>query len=339
MDYASGDPAPAHRWLLARDPAVSLAQLEAGRSRLLAAKRVMGPRDDWRQVGHFSEAHLRAQLAALAGAPALEAIFSPETLPPRLLRKSFRRQRPDDLEVIAIWSEGAGPSSRFFAWEDLRSHPAAFRSSSALEFAAEAYEVTGLPLADFVVAAGARGEVRLILADCTDTYQANFGSEMLGRRGAYLVLALGDQSVAEWAAAQGNPQWGPYLVTLQDFEGLLDPLNKQPWGVVRLQFRPAATPPWGAALAGAPRAAREGALIYRNTCLSCHAHDETYGGRVSNRSLAVLALHARTNRPYFERMLEAPEDTLATAAPMPAYPHYTKEEIDRLVAFLRVVGP
>jgi hypothetical protein len=249
------------------------------------------------------------------------------------------RSGPHDLEILAIWAGEKESTPRYIAYADLMSHPAVFEAPEKLEFSEHAYVVSALYLKDLLAGLPLAQSCEMVLAECTDLYQSNFDLEFIEDRGAYLSLALDGHPVYEWAAEQERSDWGPYLAGLVDYENLLNPGNKKPWGIVSLELLPSAVMPWNDKVVAAGELAQEGAVIYRNSCLNCHAYDDTFGGDLSNRTLPILAVHARFNRPHLEAMLRDPVGTLPTAARMPVMDYYTDYEVDRLVAFLDAAAP
>jgi mono/diheme cytochrome c family protein len=117
---------------------------------------------------------------------------------------------------------------------------------------------------------------------------------------------------------------------------LLDPVNKNPWGVHQLRVgKLAAVEDSLAQRMQDWPAAQAGFSIFKGNCASCHAIDSTgLGGTVSDRTtatLAVLSLHAKD---YFLKLLADPAGTNPLAEKMPAVTHYDEEQMQKLLAFL-----
>jgi NitT/TauT family transport system substrate-binding protein len=366
QDYMTGDRTEANAMIQSLNAKMDEDFLAFSHSQLLEFELVTGPGGDWSQVGQVDPARLREQISqmeeidALEGEVSVEGLFDPSLLPPAKVSASSlseeeageggeatrlptlpTRGAVDDLELVARWEGAKAPTSRFVPFAALVSHPAVFEAAASLEFSDHEYAVRALRFEDLMASLPLAHEAKLVLAECNDKYQANFDARLLADGGAYLILQLDGATVQEWANNQGNPQWGPYLASMENFLDLLDPMHKQPWGVTRLVVRDEATMPWESEFAEREEVsvlALEGAKIYQGACLNCHAADTVVGGTMSTRPLPVLAAHAVYNRDYFERMLKDPAGTLPGAEKMPIMAHYGEAEIDRLVAFLQAAG-
>jgi len=152
------------------------------------------------------------------------------------------------------------------------------------------------------------------------------------------VIEINGQPVAEWAAAQGRSEWGPYLIQIASPIDLLDASHKNPWGVKRLTLRPSTEVKTAieSRIGTGDSHVVEGMEIYLNSCASCHALQELgLGGSVSLIPAQVIGMHASSNEAYVRAILQDPAGTNPEARKMPAYRHYTPQQVTALLAFLR----
>lgn len=361
QEYMAGDRSEADALIASLSAKMNADFLAFSHAQMLAFQLVTGPDGDWAQVGQIDPARLREQIEqmtainALEGGVDVEELFDPALLPPPSVPPGFQPPAPpvkdplplsierlasDDLEIVATWAGETEPSARFVSYAALVAHPAVYTASGALEFSNHEYAIEALHLKDLIASLPLASSVALALADCNDLYQSNYNADLIRKQGAYLALRLDGMSVSEWAEAQGNPNWGPYIGQLDDSSGLLDPMHKQPWGVTRLTLLTDGTMPWEQKFAASQASdlAIEGAKIYANACINCHRVNEVIGGKLSTRPMPVVAAFAVYNRDYFLAMLRDPSGTLPGAEKMPAMTHYGEPEIERLIAFLKAAG-
>jgi NitT/TauT family transport system substrate-binding protein len=197
-------------------------------------------------------------------------------------------------------------------------------------------QVRGVYLEDALAAIDLPDGWDLVLADCSDGYQSNYTPEVLRENRPFLILEIDGQSTADWCAGKGHPEWGPFMIQIMEPDGLLDPVNKNPWGVNQLRVgKLAAVEALLAQRVQDWPAAETGFSIFKGNCASCHAIDSTaLGGKLSNRTTATLAMLALHAEDYFRKMLADPVGTNPIAQKMPAVTHYKEEHISDVLAFL-----
>lgn len=200
--------------------------------------------------------------------------------------------------------------------------------------------VRGLPLLDVLAEAPINKSWDLALANCSDGYQSNYTREILRSHQPFLILEIEGQTTAEWAASKGRPDWGPFMIHTFITEDLLDPVNKNPWGVEELRVG-TLQDLLGSLFASSSStlAAHPGFQVFKSNCASCHRFTGSeFGGTVSTRNSEMLSLLARHSEPYFRAMLRDPVGTNALAAKMPAATHYDDAQVVKLIEFLAAYG-
>ena len=200
----------------------------------------------------------------------------------------------------------------------------------------EEKETTIVYLADFLDAHLKVDEDELLLANCSDKYQSIFTKEGIAQARPYFVLEVEGQTLNDWLASIGHPEWGPYIINIENSEVFLDPTHKNPWGLVELVTvkREAALAGWADHEMNA--SAQRGLGLFLNSCASCHATgNRIVGGTKSTRPINLLAIFAVSNEPYFRGMLKDPQKTNPLAQTMPSYAHWSEENIKDLIAFLK----
>lgn len=209
-------------------------------------------------------------------------------------------------------------------------------SEVQLETAGRPVPVRGVYLGELLDSLDLPVQWDFILADCSDGYQSNYTREVLRENKPLLILEIDGLPTQQWCEQKNQPQWGPYMVEILEPGHLLDPVNKNPWGVHSLKVGQLDTLIETLASQSSDwTAARDGFSIYKGNCASCHAIESIrLGGTLSTRNakmLSALALHAED---YFEQMLIDPVGTNPTAQKMPANPHYGQTELEAVRVFL-----
>jgi NitT/TauT family transport system substrate-binding protein len=210
------------------------------------------------------------------------------------------------------------------------------RREAPIENVGKLAQVRGVPLLDVLAELSLPGNWDFVLANCSDGYQSNYTRDVLRNNFPFLILEIDGKPTAEWAAAKGHPEWGPFMIHTFVTDGLLDPVNKNPWGVESLKVG-RLSDLTGKLFAGQTNVGADhpGFSIFKSNCASCHRFPDTqFGGVLSTRDNAMLAMLARHSEAYFRAMLKDPAGTNILAAKMPAVDHYGSEEIDALVAFM-----
>lgn len=209
-------------------------------------------------------------------------------------------------------------------------------ASVELETAGKPTAVRGVYLGDLFDSLELPAGWDLILADCSDGYQSNYTREVLAENRPLLILEIEGIPTHQWCKRKGQPQWGPFMVEILEHGNLLDPVNKNPWGLQ--SFTVARLDDLLETLAGSSadwQASSEGFFIYKGNCASCHAIDSVnIGGSLSTRNAKMLSALARHAEDYFKQILKDPVGTNPAAEKMPAVPHYGEQEIEAVIAFL-----
>ena len=251
------------------------------------------------------------------------------------------RAGPTDLEVTGLIEGVAAGESRFVRWTQLAALPQSKLTLTG-EFLPGPQEVTVVYLSDLWAALPRTSGADVLLASCTDGYASVYRARFIADYRPFLILEVNGRGPEHWPppGLKFNP--GPYVISVAAevvpaVANLLDVGHKKPWGVAKVRVARYAEA-FGGVLEGeftalSPRAIA-GREIWVNSCASCHAGGpRVFGGTKSDRTLAVLAAHARHNREYFKNYVRDPKGFLPTAK-MEPHPHYTDEQLEALIAFL-----
>lgn len=339
QNYLFGDRTRTNELLKSLSPKLNDAFIAYSVGALLEYGLVTGVSGDASVIGTMDPGRIQTEIAQLSE---LNILKKPVTLEQAVYDRYLThpgelafRNHSKDLEIVI---EGESPASirQFITREFLESLPHEFRpftfTQKADPLAAKVVFLTSI----FKALKIEPGEYGL-LVNCGDQYQSNFGPTAFDSQKPYLVLEIDGLPTAEWAASKNNPDWGPYIIGIADERNLKDPGGKQPWGVTQLILQPKATyleslhAHWPNPLSERGQAGR---TLFIDNCLNCHALDETVGGHVSNRTVQILAAHAKSNPAYIRQMIYEPEKAFPDGIRMPAMLHYTGEDIRAVVEFL-----
>lgn len=346
-DYLYGDPTPANAVIAERNPQMDEAFMHYSRTAMIENDLVNGDASEGEGIGKVTRERISRQIEQLLDIGMIdrrvdvEALLRPELLPeqfprepqpPVVLDTRVQRQSPDDLEVFIPGSKNPEAGSHFLPFKELEKLPQV-ELKKKLDVGEGIQVARGVYLKTLVDSLKpSSGTPLLVLANCSDLYQSNFSPEVMVQNLPILITHVGDESVAAWASAQGRPDWGPYLIEVQNEENLVHPAHKKPWGVQQIVLAPEQALLADLRSGGlAEKHLSIGVDIFLQSCASCHnTGNSPLGGTVSNRSLPVLATHAKYNKDYFLKMLEDPVGTNPTAEKMPILEGWDNDQIEAL---------
>jgi mono/diheme cytochrome c family protein len=336
-DYLFGDRTKANELIAAANPKMDEAFMGYVVKAMKDNKLVTGDSGDPADIGKIDPARIEEQIQQLTG---INMLTQPKTVDDVFYDVGKPvSETPDDsqaehihsLDVLDFTGQPvAALSPHILSSLSWHTHQIKLETGDVQQ------EVRGVYLGDALAALQLPAEWDLVLADCSDGYQSNYTPEVLRENRPFLILEIDGQSTADWCAGKGHPEWGPFMIQIMEPGDLLDPVNKNPWGVHQLRVGRLADVETVLAQRMEPDAtASEGFHIFKGNCLSCHAIDSTsLGGTVSNRTTATLATLALHAEDYFLKILADPVGTNPLAEKMPAVTHYNEEQIGQLLAFL-----
>lgn len=296
------------------------------------------PEEDFYSIEFLPEP-VRKQATEESAEPAGPVSLIPAEGDPFSFPVNPERTSPTDLEIRAPLSGQAGDEPVYLAYDDLRGHPAVTELDAPIDWLDfEKRPVKALFLSDLQESLGLTTATDLILATCNDGYQANYTAEQIGRHEPFIVLEIDGEGPGDWGRKEDGTWFrGPYYFAIVEAGDLLDPTSKAPFGVYRLTFttqRERFAELYAGKFASLPADAAAGREIFVNHCLNCHSSPSTIvGGTMSNRTMPVLAAHAKFNRDYFDQFVMDPP-SLMPGIIMPGHPHYEPKHLDQLRAFL-----
>lgn len=346
-DYLFGDPDEANALIAERNPQMDEKFMDYARQAMIDNKLVHGEIEIGEGIGKVTRGRLSQQIEQLLDIGMIDekvdvdAIFRPEFLPktfptkpaPNIsLNTTPEPSASTDLEIVASWSGQEGYQPRYISLEEISRLPS-FTLAKKLDVGNGVQVARGVLLESLVANLGlGPTEQFMVLANCSDLYQTNFSSQEMADNRPVFITHVGELTVQEWADQQGNSGWGPYLIDIQEEGGLVHPTHKKPWGVQQLFL--AAREDLLADLHSESLAEKHlsiGIDIFLQSCASCHnTGSSPLGGTVSNRSLPILATHAKYNKDYFLKMLKDPVGTNPTAERMPILEGWNPDQMESL---------
>ncbi len=250
------------------------------------------------------------------------------------------RTHVDDLEISGAIDNVSAGETRFITYADLQQLPQVrFRLAHGTNFKGPV-DVAGVRLEELARAAGAK-PASMVVAICTDRYNAHYPMTYLRVHQPVLVLRINGLDHTRWSAAAQDEGMGPYLIAQDAFRPTFKVLSHEeeeqvPWQVVRLDFRREADV-YGPIEPIGPDASasivRQGYVIARENCFRCHArHGE--GGTKAGVPWSVVASLAASNPQQFATYVRDPKK-MNPASQMAASPNYDDATIDALRAYFQ----
>jgi mono/diheme cytochrome c family protein len=206
-----------------------------------------------------------------------------------------------------------------------------------------ATQIAGVSLEKLAKDFAASPESDLVVAVCSDKYQANYPRTYVAEHRPVLVLTINGQPPQRWPKdTEGRGlDMGPYLISHPKFTPSFKILSHAdeaqiPWGVVRLEFRDEKAV-FGAIAPRGPRAAQPNVLagyrIAQQDCFRCHNMGNE-GGQKAGRPWEVLAAWAAAAPDRFGAYIRDPRSQNPHAE-MPGNPTYDDATIGALRAYFR----
>jgi mono/diheme cytochrome c family protein len=248
-----------------------------------------------------------------------------------------------DLELRGDLMGVPAGEHRFLTREDLLALPqVSYTVSDDANFKGST-KISGVLLEELSKRLSAKPQSDMVIALCTDLYQANFPRAYISAHKPILVLLVNGQPPADWPKhSEGhNAYKGPYLIShpnfVPTFHVLSVPEEPQiPWGVVRLEFRDEQK----AFAAIAPRGTEADSLevkagyrIAEQHCFRCHNQGDD-GGQKASRPWGVLSAWATASPQYFAAYVRDPKSKNPHAQ-MPGNPNYDDATLKALIVYFR----
>lgn len=349
QSYMTGDRTKANAMIKSQNPRMEDEFVTYSHSQMIKYQLIDGYDSDWATVGQIKESRIQEQIDQLASIGVIdegltvEDVFVSGMVPEVVKDEQPKGEASTDTDyslIINSLLDGAEEKQKV-AYETLINHPSVTTFSNYLEDSETKLELTGLYLKDLLEYLGYDYKSVVTLANCTDLYQSNYDPDIIEACNPYIVLEIEGIPTPEWAANRGNPEWGPYVILVEDDSSLIDKSNKKPWGVTDLAILDLETGLWPDAMLAVNEGTEiveYGRSLFEGSCINCHAIKDQLGGTLSNRNIQIIAAHASFNRPYFESALLKAKELLPTADKMPVYTHYTQKEKDALVAYLSQIS-
>ncbi len=348
QSYMTGDRTKANAMIESQNPRMEDEFMNYSHSQMLKYQLIDGYDGDWDTVGEVDPARIQEQIDQLTSIGVIDEGLSVDTVfissaVPEVLKKNkpVTEEAAGEDSLIVQSLVGGNEERSIIEYETLINHPDIKIFNDYLEDSETKLELTGLYLKDFLDFIGQDPESVVTLANCTDLYQANYDPDILEACKPYIVLEVEGIPTHQWAANRGNPEWGPYVILVEDDSSLIDKPNKKPWGVNELIITDLDSGLWPDAMLALNEQSEiieYGRALYEGSCINCHAINDPLGGTLSNRNIQIIAVHAKFNRPYFEDALIRAKELLPTAEKMPIYSHYTDKEKEALVAYLSQIS-
>lgn len=243
--------------------------------------------------------------------------------------------------------EGLVPGElRYLRWSDLKG-----LSTSKMrvdgEFVPGEQEVTIVMLDEVLSKIPRPAGADAIISTCNDGYASIYTSEFIAERRPFIVLEINGNGPEKWPPGGMKFNPGPYVISIADqlspgASKILDAGHKRPWGVDTLEFinyTERFSQLHTGALSAPGILAEKGRELWINSCFSCHnLPQENLGGTKATRPIQIVATHAAYNPDYFKSYVRNPTK-MNPMAKMEPHPHYSDDQLNELIAFLKLTLP
>jgi mono/diheme cytochrome c family protein len=251
------------------------------------------------------------------------------------------RTHADDLEIGGNLAGVPAGQTRFVTYTDLQQLPQIqFQLANGTTFQGPV-TISGIPLAVFEHAVGAKLGSSMINAICVDEYNAHYPDSYIRAHHPVLVLSINGLDHAHWPETAAHESMGPYLVAQSGYKPRYKVLSHEeeqqvPWGVVRLDIRREADI-YGPIEPIGPDAkstsVHQGYVIARENCFRCHNRDGE-GGTKANVAWSSVAQLANANANFFATYIRTP-NKINPASKMDPSPTYDDATINALRAYFQ----
>jgi mono/diheme cytochrome c family protein len=232
---------------------------------------------------------------------------------------------------------------RFLTREDLLALPQVTYTVNDDANFTKPTEITGVLLQELNKRLSAKPQTDMVIALCSDLYQANYTSAYMGMHQPVLVLLIDGKPPADWPKdSKGhNAFMGPFLIShpqfVPSFHVLRIPEEAQiPWGVVQLEFHDEKKT-FGSIAPRGPEAnslkVQAGYRIAEQHCFHCH-NQGPEGGRKAGRPWEVLTAWAIASPDYFAAYVRNPQSKNPHAQ-MPGNPNYDDATVEALILYFQ----
>jgi hypothetical protein len=272
---------------------------------------------------------------------ALAALCLLAAAPAGALELHRERSSSYDLALTGRLAGIPDGETRYARWSDLRTLPTSHVTLDG-EFVPGPQVLTVVFLSDLWKALPVAARADTFLATCADGYASVFTAAFIENYRPFLVLEINRKGPKDWPPPGLDYNPGPYVVTVSAAlvpaaRQFPDIEHKKPWGVTTLEVASYAERYKGiysGKWADLSPSAQKGRETWVNSCASCHAGPAgIFGGTKADRPFQVIAAYAGHDRPYFVRYVRDPR-SLVPCAKMEPHPHYTDEDLSRLIAFI-----
>tara|TARA_B100001123_G_C15341482_1_gene1035153 strand:- start:4238 stop:5989 length:1752 start_codon:yes stop_codon:yes gene_type:complete len=338
-EYINGDRTEADALIMASNPKQTPELIAYSVEVMKKYNLVEGNPDAGERMGHIDPERIRKQITQLSEIGMLEeSVGIDEVLGSQFLdtddSKDEATVRPNDSLKFSHFKNDI-KRSKTIRYEELLILPTR-QMQVSLPGSEEPQAALIVYLTDVITAFQEDPELDFWLANCGDRYQSNYTRQQIDSAKPYLIVKVAGQPLVTWLSTIGRPELGPFIVNIENDEGLLDPIHKYPWGtyeIVALK-QEEALKDW--ADSARNKAQEAGLRIYLNACSNCHiSGNGIMGGSMSTRPITLISIFSKQAEPYFRNILKDPKGTNPLAEKMPAFDHYSETDISHLLSFLR----
>jgi mono/diheme cytochrome c family protein len=260
------------------------------------------------------------------------------------LQPSETRQDWQDLEVIALDSQGDLAKTVYYSYDQLLTLPTVTVKTERDPNTNTPATYTGIYIGDLFDAFGVDASVDVIGANRLDRYKQYYDRDYVAKHRPILLLKFDGKLPDDWPQTEDRNMLGPYCVVHESFSpaetiyGYVEQPRSM-CGVVSLEltnFSQSLGRLTPKRAVDNPEAVK-GKKIAIGSCTSCH-NIEKAGGQMAGSPWSVLAATAVTSKDNFRKKVTDPR-SLNPTSHMPPRPEFDDNTFNALEAYFKAMLP
>jgi hypothetical protein len=259
------------------------------------------------------------------------------------LQPSETRQQWEDLEVIALDSQGNPAKTVYYSYDQLLTLPTVTVKTDRDPNTKTPATYTGIYISELFEAFGSDASFDVIGAKCFDRSKQYYDRDYVAKHRPILLLKFDGNGPRDWPHSEQGNKPGPYCVVHESFSpaetiyGYVEQPRRSPYGVFSLELTRFSeslglfTPKKGRS----DPEVMKGQKIAIGSCISCHNFGKA-GGHAADAPFFLLAAKATTSKDSFRKKVIDPR-SMSPTSNMPAYPTFDDNTFNALEAYFKAM--
>jgi hypothetical protein len=259
------------------------------------------------------------------------------------LQPSETRQQWEDLEVIALDSQGNPAKTLYYSYDQLLTLPTVTVKTERDPNTKTPATYTGIYFSDLFEVFGADNSFDVIGTNSLDKYKQYYDRDYVAKHRPILLLKFDGKAPDDWPQTEARNMLGPYCVVHESFSpsetiyGYVEE-PRSPYAVVSLELTTSAQSlgRFAPKVSGNDPEVVKGQKIAVGSCSTCHNVGNA-GGQMGT-PWAVLAATAVTSKDNFRKKVIDPS-SLHVMSSMPPHPEFDDNTFNALEAYFKAMMP